>query len=140
MKNLFSIVAGIVLASCAGAAKAQDDASNTPAYAACMDRASGVTVSMRECISEEHARQDALLNEAYRQLMRRLGTEGQNDLRNAQRAWIAFREAECVYRASGETGTMGPVIIDSCWLGFTTERVAKLQRDLAMVVEWGPLN
>lgn len=140
MKHVLSILAGVMLASCASAAQAQDDASNTPAYVACMDRASGVTVSMRECISEEHARQDALLNEAYRQLIRRLGTEGQTDLRNAQRAWIAFREADCVYRASGETGTMGPVIIDSCWLGFTTERAAKLQRDLAMVVEWGPLN
>jgi uncharacterized protein YecT (DUF1311 family) len=140
MKHLFSILAGVLLASCASAAKAQDDASNTPAYESCLDRASGVTVSMRECISEEHARQDTLLNEAYRDLMRRLGTEGQTDLRNAQRAWIAFREAECAYRGSGETGTIGPVIIDSCWLGFTTERAATLRRDLAFVTEWGALN
>ena len=140
MKQMIAILAGAALASCAGAAAAQDEASNTPAYAVCMDRAGGVTVSMRECISEEYARQDVLLNEMYRQLMQRLGTEGQHDLRNAQRAWIAFREAECAWRASGETGTLGPVIIDSCWLGFTTERAAKLKDDLARVIEWGPLN
>lgn len=137
MKLAMSIFSAVMLASWASAAGAQDDAPDTPAYAACLEGAAGVTVLIRECISEEHARQDALLNEAYRQLIGRLDSEARSDLRDAQRTWIAFRDAECAWRASGETGTMGPLIVDSCQLGLTTERAARLQNDLGRVSEWG---
>ncbi|SFS46897.1 lysozyme inhibitor LprI family protein [Brevundimonas viscosa] len=138
MKLAITILSAVLVASWASAAGAQDDAPNTPAYAACMEGAGGVTALVRECISEEHAQQDALLNEAYRELIGRLDSEARSDLRNAQRTWIAFRDAECAWRASGETGTMGPLIIDSCQLGLTTERAARLQTDLGRVSERAP--
>lgn len=138
MKIATTLLLSAAMAATAGAAPAQDKPAQTPAFDACMDRAGGVTVEMRACISEEHGRQDAVLNTNYRALMRLLPPERQAALRAAQRAWIAFREAECAYTASADMeGTLGPVIIDSCWMGFTTERATGLGQDLAREREFG---
>lgn len=49
-----------------------------------------------ECISREAAAWDAILNADWRQLMGELDDETEQPLvREAQRAWIAFRDADC---------------------------------------------
>ena len=140
MKHVISILFGAVLAGGPGAAAAQEPPGYSAAFDACMDRSGGVTVEMRDCSAAEYERQDRALNAAYRDLMGRLGPELQTDLRNAQRAWIAFRKAECDYRHRSEGGTMGLLVYDGCWLDFTAKRVTQLQSDLATVIEYGPVD
>ena len=107
-------------------------------YEACMDRAGGVTVSMRECMSAEHERQDARLNANYRELSRLLSHERRALLVQAQRAWLTWRKAECEHRASeAMDGTLGPVMIDDCWLTMTAERADAFANELKRVGEYG---
>jgi uncharacterized protein YecT (DUF1311 family) len=53
---------------------------------------------------------------------------GGERLRNAQRAWIAFRDAECLFEAARwEGGSMGAYAGGFCVAGMTAERVADLR-------------
>lgn len=73
---------------------------------------------------------DAALNEAYRKIEARLGkdTAPLGQLRDAQRAWIAFRNAECAFAASGvEGGSIYPMIHADCLREATEARTAALQ-------------
>lgn len=140
MNHAITILAGVILVVAGGAASAQESPEYSAEFSACMDRSGGVTVEMRDCSTAEYERQDHALNVVYRDLMGRLGPELQTDLRTAQRAWIAFRKAECDYRHRSEGGTMGLLIYDSCWLDFTASRVVHLQSELATVVEYGTVD
>jgi uncharacterized protein YecT (DUF1311 family) len=120
-----------------GAALMQDPPAPGAAYAACLDRASGVTSEMRDCSAAEYERQDQALNATYRDLMARLPAELKTELRDAQRAWIGFRDAECDYRSLAQGGTLGLLVRDSCWLDLTTARVARLRDELEIVTELG---
>ena len=137
MKTLITLLLGAALAGTGGAAMAQDRPAPISPLQACMDRSGGVTSEMRDCSSAEYERQDQALNAVYRDLMAQLPADLKTELRDAQRAWIGFREAECNYRSLAQGGTLGLLIRDSCWLDFTTERVARLRSELATVTEYG---
>jgi uncharacterized protein YecT (DUF1311 family) len=49
-------------------------------------------------------------------------------LREAQRAWIAFRDAHCTWQAYGEArgGSMEPASYDACRATLTRERIRQL--------------
>jgi uncharacterized protein YecT (DUF1311 family) len=49
-------------------------------------------------------------------------------LRNAQRLWIQFRDADCAYFASGE-GSIARVEAGQCLLRLTTARAQELEGD-----------
>ena len=50
---------------------------------------------MQDCIAEEFEHQDRRLNTAYQALMGSVSAETRTQLRDAQRKWIAFRDANC---------------------------------------------
>lgn len=98
-----------------------------PAYSACMDKAGGVTFDMVECSSAELSLQDARLNLAYKNSMGVLSGESKTRLREAQRLWIKFRDADCgiYYNLSG--GTMDSLNGAGCELSMTKERADALE-------------
>jgi uncharacterized protein YecT (DUF1311 family) len=107
----------------------------TPALLAAQDREefcpARTQSEMTACAAEELARADTLLNERYRQLVRLLAPEPARlqRLREAQRAWIRFRDAECDYEASAfEGGSMQPMIDALCVAGLTKTRADEIQR------------
>ena len=52
-------------------------------------------------------------------------------LRVAERAWIAYRDAECDFQGDAEAGgSMQPMIISGCMATLTEERIKTLQNDL----------
>ncbi|MGB0901394.1 lysozyme inhibitor LprI family protein [Halocynthiibacter sp.] len=88
----------------------QDDCVGVSANA-CMETPGGAsTVGMGFCLQAEHQMWDALLNEAYTNLRTRLaendantdeGAPNQVDaLRDMQRAWITYRDANCAFERS----------------------------------------
>jgi uncharacterized protein YecT (DUF1311 family) len=99
------------------------------------------TIGMAGCIAAETAAWDTLLNEAYRaaiEVGRAADATGDviapdltrvSTLRNAQRAWIAFRDAECraQYAAWGR-GTMRQVAGATCIMEETAERALELRQ------------
>ena len=82
--------------------------------------------TMNQCAAQQHAAADTELNALYQQISTRL--KGQPDrkklLVETQRAWIAFRDAECTFSASGvEGGSLFPLVYSNCTTDLTKSRV-----------------
>jgi uncharacterized protein YecT (DUF1311 family) len=91
----------------------------------------GSTVEMRQCFDRAFRAADAELNRVYAALQRKADPRGRTLLRLAQRAWIAYRDAECRFRASeSEDGTLYPIELLSCRTDLTKERARELRRAL----------
>ncbi|QRG07799.1 DUF1311 domain-containing protein [Xanthobacter dioxanivorans] len=58
-------------------------------------------VQTKTCLAQELDRQDARLNMAYRDAMARLPPQRQYHLREAERAWIKWRDAKCLAAGDG---------------------------------------
>ena len=76
------------------------------ADAACYDDAM-TTVAMVECAGASFDRWDAELNRQYKRLMALLAPEEQQALRDSQRKWIAFRDAEFAFMAAAHSRMQG---------------------------------
>lgn len=71
---------------------------------------------------------DATLNAVYGQLTDRLSGRSVQKLRSAQRAWLAFRDAECALQGSAvEGGSAQPAVVSQCMATLTEERVRQLR-------------
>ena len=82
--------------------------------------------TMNQCAAQQHAAADTELNALYQLISMRL--KGQPDrkklLVETQRAWIAFRDAECTFSASGvEGGSLFPLVYSNCTTDLTKARV-----------------
>jgi uncharacterized protein YecT (DUF1311 family) len=82
--------------------------------------------TMNQCASLQHATADKELNALYQQITTRLkgNPDSMKLLVGAQRSWIAFRDAECKFSASGvEGGSVYPLIYSNCVTELTKARV-----------------
>lgn len=68
---------------------------------------------------------DALLNLVYRERMERLDENAQKGLRETQRAWMKFRDAECLPEAKSYKSVFGEWS-NSCLIRATIERARQL--------------
>ncbi len=116
----------------------------------CMARPEGqTTLGMNACLAAESLAWDVLLNADWPKLLeglRRLDAANEVAamelpsaaalLRRAQRAWLAWREAECAQRrAEWGSGTLGSNIASACWLEMTARRTLGLRARLAELPE-----
>ncbi|TMV91013.1 DUF1311 domain-containing protein [Thioclava sp. BHET1] len=112
-----------VLPACIG------DAAN-----ACEDQPGGSTTpGIAACLSGETQLWDDLLNEQYKAARARLVMQGgktlSDELLKTQRAWIAFRDADCGLEYSiWEGGTIRSVMAASCQLSRTAQRALELRQ------------
>ncbi len=109
----------LLLALAAFATSAQaDDCSKAPDQ-----------TSMKECAAKAYKRADAELNALYEQIVGRLKGDGdlaktRAALLSTQRAWIAFRDAQCAFVGSGVAGgSIQPTIVASCLAELTQKRI-----------------
>lgn len=133
-----------MLAACLG--RAGDDTARHGCIGkssdACMAAPGGAsTVGIGQCLGAETADWDALLNTSYTQAMARAKTfdaalnKGEGEitetaplLKQAQRNWIAFRDASCTYQAARyQGGTMSGTTYASCVLGLTADQALRLR-------------
>ena len=96
----------------------------SPALQRCLDAPAGMsTQGQKQCVWTETKAQDARLNREYAKAMGRLTTPGQKTkLRAAQRAWIAYRDADCAAREDEAWGTLSQVNAAFCVLEATAAR------------------
>jgi len=83
--------------------------------------------TMNQCAAQQNAAADKELNALYQQITSRLKSnpDSKKQLVSAQRAWVAFRDAECKFSASGvEGGSVYPLIYSNCVTELTRARVA----------------
>ena len=86
---------------------------------------------MVTCAQQALDRADADLNSSYKALRAKLDDQGKNLLRDAQRAWIKYRDAECLRaRDAVRGGTLASVIGVSCLSHMTGTRAKELKDDL----------
>ncbi len=74
-------------------------------------------------------RADQALNAQYTTTTRQLSTPSRNLLRDAQRAWITFRDQQCRYEASAvQGGSAYPMVQSDCLARLTVQRTQDLRR------------
>lgn len=116
-------------------------------YPHCLGQASGLcqeqsggstTIGIADCIQAETAMWDVILNEEYKwtQMANETADEQgfsqvldrSDALRDAQRAWIAFRDADCTARyAMWQDGTIRTIVGANCHLTMTAQRAIELR-------------
>jgi uncharacterized protein YecT (DUF1311 family) len=90
--------------------------------------------TMNRCASAAYQAADRELNAAYEEIRGRLASmpETARLLRDAQRAWIAFRDSECTFAtSSAEGGSIQPMLAAQCAETLTRSRTDMLNHYLA---------
>lgn len=93
---------------------------------------------MTVCAGQMYARADTLLNERYQRLVRLLAPEAHRvtALREAQRAWIRYRDAHCDFEGSEfQGGTMQPMIEALCKADLTEQRADEFAKLIQSATE-----
>ncbi|TWH77204.1 uncharacterized protein YecT (DUF1311 family) [Azomonas agilis] len=115
-----------ILLSVSLSVSAFEDEDYSSAYNQCMDKADGVTIPMVECAMAEFQRQDTLLNQNYKAALKTLAPEKQKQLREIQRLWIQFRDAECSFYGNLTGGSIDRITSSSCMMEITKARADDL--------------
>jgi uncharacterized protein YecT (DUF1311 family) len=85
------------------------------------------TVEMVDCMAAETKTWDGRLNAAYRAAMARAATAQKPALRDAQRLWIRYRDANCRAYGLGE-GTIRQIAAAACQRDMTAARARELEK------------
>jgi uncharacterized protein YecT (DUF1311 family) len=101
----------------------------TPGYGKCMASPGGQsTYGMIDCIGQELKLQDGRLNAAYRKAMNGLTPSEKDHLKAAQRAWVAFRDADCAALEDPQQwGSISRINANQCMLDRTIVRAIELE-------------
>ena len=94
---------------------------------------------MTECAGQDYEAADAELNVQYKATRKVLAerdkdiTDGSasaaESLLTAQRAWIAYRDAQCETEGlQAQGGTMQPMLVSACLANLTTKRTEELKQ------------
>ncbi len=84
--------------------------------------------TMNRCAEDEFERTDKVLNKVYQDTMKGLDDHGRDLLKKSERAWIAFRDAECTYQnEANEGGSIYPLVYAGCQTTLTKDRIKQLK-------------
>lgn len=98
----------------------------TKQYSSCLAVAKGIASAIQNCQSDEGARQEAHLKEAYRQALKKLPSESKQELREIQRLWINYRIKNVRFLiGDGRSGLK--IEATRSWLELTSMRVGELR-------------
>jgi len=86
---------------------------------------------MNMCWGKEYKAADAKLNKTYQDFMSKLEESEKVQLKNAQLAWLKYRDANCEFVADQyKGGTMRPMILAICLADVTNARVNELKSQI----------
>jgi uncharacterized protein YecT (DUF1311 family) len=86
----------------------------------------GSTYEIVECLKTKTAQWDKRLNAAYKQALEDAQPKQREQLRAAQRLWIEYRDANCLYYDLGE-GTIARIEAGYCMKDLTQTRAQELE-------------
>jgi uncharacterized protein YecT (DUF1311 family) len=86
----------------------------------------GSTYQMVECLKAKTAEWDKRLNASYQRAVDAAGSKQRDQLRAAQRLWIQYRDANCLYYGMGE-GTIARLDAGECMRSMTEARAKELE-------------
>jgi uncharacterized protein YecT (DUF1311 family) len=85
----------------------------------------GSTAEMVDCLKAKTAQWDKRMTIAYEKAMKEAGPQQHDQLRAAQRLWIQYRDANCLYYGMGE-GTIARIDAGECMRSMTEARAREL--------------
>jgi uncharacterized protein YecT (DUF1311 family) len=86
----------------------------------------GSTADMVECLKGQTAQWDKRMTVAYDKAMKDAIPQQHDQLRAAQRLWIQYRDANCLYYGLGE-GTIARIDAGECLRSMTEARARELE-------------
>ncbi|MGF6756170.1 uncharacterized protein YecT (DUF1311 family) [Paraburkholderia sp. GAS42] len=87
--------------------------------------------SMNMCASRDFKASDKKLNETYRALSTKSSRAGRDKLQKAQRAWLAWRDAQCEFNTLGSVdGSVHPMVHAACLDQLTQAQTKLLSEQL----------
>ena len=86
----------------------------------------GNTFEMVECLKAQTAQWDKRMTVAYQQALKDAVPQQRDQLRAAQRLWIQYRDANCLYYGLGE-GTIARIDAGECMRNMTQARAKELE-------------
>jgi uncharacterized protein YecT (DUF1311 family) len=86
----------------------------------------GSTYEIVECLKTKTAQWDKRLNAAYKQALEDAQPKQREQLRAAQRLWVQYRDASCLYYDLGE-GTIARIEAGYCMKDLTQARAQELE-------------
>jgi uncharacterized protein YecT (DUF1311 family) len=86
----------------------------------------GSTPEMVECLKARTDEWDTRMTMAYQRALKEAGAPQRDQLRAAQRLWIQYRDANCLYYGMGE-GTIARVDAQECLRSMTEARARELE-------------
>jgi uncharacterized protein YecT (DUF1311 family) len=103
-----------------------------PAFAAGIDcKNPSDQATMTICADQDYKAADKKLNETYRALLAAVTKPGQSKLQNAERAWVAYRDAQCDFDTMDHRdGSIYPMIHASCLSTLTQAQTEHLNQQL----------
>jgi len=86
---------------------------------------------MNNCAGREYKAADVALNQVYRQLVAILNDEEKAQLKEAQIAWLKYRDTNCDFVADQfKGGSMRPMILGYCLADMTRNRTTELKSQI----------
>ena len=116
LKSLLGAAAMLALASAASAGDQGDPEQSCD----------GNTFQMVECLKAKTAQWDKRLNVAYQKAVQDAQPAQRDPLRTAQRLWIQYRDANCLYYGMGE-GTIARLDAGECMRSMTEARAREFE-------------
>ena len=86
---------------------------------------------MNICAGKEYKEADVVLNQVYRQLIAKLDDEEKSQLKEAQTAWLKYRDSNCEFVADQyKGGSIRPMIHGLCLAEMTRNRTSELKQQI----------
>ncbi|ALK33506.1 lysozyme inhibitor LprI family protein [Burkholderia plantarii] len=108
-------------------------AASAPAFAApsgCMADATTQT-AIDDCAASRYRQSDLQLNHTYQALVAKVAEPARGRLKEAQRHWVAWRDAQCAFEASGVAGgSAAPIVASQCLDALTRAQTRRLDSHL----------
>ena len=87
----------------------------------------GSTYEIVDCLKAKTATWDKRMNTAYQAVMKNAESKQREQLRVAQRLWVQYRDANCLYYDLGE-GTIARIEAGECMRSMTEIRARELEK------------
>jgi uncharacterized protein YecT (DUF1311 family) len=84
------------------------------------------TLEMVDCLNARTAQWDKRLNSAYQNALKDAEMKQREQLRKAQRLWVQYRDANCLYYDLGE-GSIARIEAAECLYRMTEQRAQELE-------------
>ncbi len=86
---------------------------------------------MNQCAGKDYKTADAALNQVYQRLVNMLDDEERAQLKEAQTAWIKYRDLNCDFVGDQfKGGTMRPMVYANCLADMTRKRTTELRTQI----------